>query len=84
MDLVEGKKGCDDPYLLILTERKTRIEIIEKIPDKTQDAVIKGLDMIERRMGLIVVGSAVVMRMQTGLSEDFSQKLSLLKESVEI
>jgi len=32
----------------------------------------------------IVAGSAVVMRMQTGLSEDFFPKVSLLKESVEI
>jgi len=53
MDLVEGKKGCNDPYLLVLTERKTRIEIIEKIPDKTQDSVVKGLDRIERRMGVV-------------------------------
>ena len=53
MDLVEGKKGGNDPYLLVLTERKTRAEIIEKIPDKTQDAVIEGLDRIERRMGVV-------------------------------
>src|SRR6056297_2237234 len=53
MGLVEGKKGCNDPYLLVLTERKTRVEIIEKIPDKTQDSVIEGLDRIERRMGVV-------------------------------
>jgi|GEM_PF-2076262 len=53
MDLVEGKKRCNDPYLLVLTERKTRVEIIEKIPDKTQDSVIEGLDRIERRMGVV-------------------------------
>ena len=53
MDLVEGKKGCNDPYLLVLTERKTRVEIIEKIPDKTQDSVIEGLDRIERCMGVV-------------------------------
>jgi len=29
IDLVECKKGCDDPYLLVLTDRKTRLEIIE-------------------------------------------------------
>lgn len=53
MDLVEGKKEGDEPYLLVLTERKTRKEIIEKIPDKTQDSVIEGLDRIERRMGVV-------------------------------
>jgi len=54
MDLVEGKKGQNDPYLLVLTERASRKEIIELIPDKTSDSVIKGLDRIERRMGPVV------------------------------
>lgn len=40
MDLVEGQKDSEDPKLLVLTDRKTRKEIIEKIPDKTQDSVI--------------------------------------------
>ena len=52
MDLVEGKKGKEDPFLLVLTERLSRKEIIEKIPDKTQESVIKGLDRIERRIGV--------------------------------
>ncbi len=52
MDLLEGKKGKDDPFLLVLTERLSRKEIIEKIPDKTQESVIKGLDRIERRIGV--------------------------------
>ena len=54
MDLVEGKKGQNDPYLLVLTERASRKEIIELIPDKTSDSVIKGLDRIERRMGPVI------------------------------
>jgi len=52
MDLLEGKKGSDEPFLLVLTERVSRKEIIEKIPDKTQVSVIKGLDRIERRIGV--------------------------------
>ena len=52
MDLLEGKKGKADPFLLVLTERLSRKEIIEKIPDKTQESVIKGLDRIERRIGV--------------------------------
>lgn len=51
MDLVEGQKDREEPNLLVLTDRKTRKEIIEKIPSKTQEAVIKGLDRIERRGG---------------------------------
>jgi IS30 family transposase len=53
MDLVEGQKDSEEPNLLVLTDRKTRKEIIEKIPSKTQEAVIKGLDRIERRMGVV-------------------------------
>ncbi len=52
MDLVEGKKAREEPFLLVLTERCSRNEQIEKIPDKTQQAVIAGLDRIERRMGV--------------------------------
>jgi IS30 family transposase len=52
MDLLEGKKGKGEPFLLVLTERLSRKEIIEKIPDKTQESVIKGLDRIERRTGV--------------------------------
>lgn len=53
MDLVEGKKGKGEPFLLVLSERATRQEVIEKIPDKTQESVIKGLDRIERRNGVV-------------------------------
>lgn len=52
MDLVEGRKGKDEPFLLVLTERYSRKEIIELIPNKTQESVIKGLDRIERRIGV--------------------------------
>ncbi|MDA3931986.1 MAG: IS30 family transposase [Tenericutes bacterium] len=58
MDLVEGKKGIKDPYLLVLTERASRKEIIELIPNKTSDAVVRGLDRIERRMGPVVFREA--------------------------
>ncbi len=52
MDLVEGRKGKDEPFLLVLTERYSRKEIIELIPNKTQESVIKGLDRVERRIGV--------------------------------
>lgn len=50
MDTVEGKKAGKNPVLLVLTERKSRAEIIRKIPGKTQDDVIAALDEIEREM----------------------------------
>ncbi|KXS45997.1 MAG: hypothetical protein AWU54_54 [Candidatus Frackibacter sp. T328-2] len=52
MDLVEGKKGKGEPFLLVLTERYSRKEMIEKISSKKQKEVIRGLDRIERRMGV--------------------------------
>lgn len=52
MDLVEGKKDKEEPFLLVLTERFSRKEIIEKIASKKQKEVIKGLDRIERRIGV--------------------------------
>lgn len=53
MDLVEGLKGQKEPYLLVLSERKTRKEIIELIPDKSAKSVSKALDRIEREVGVI-------------------------------
>ena len=52
MDLLEGKKSKDDPNLLVLTERLSRNEIIERIPDKSQESVKEALDRIERRRGV--------------------------------
>lgn len=53
MDLVEGLKGQKEPYLLVLSERKTRKEIIELIPDKSSKSVGKALDRIERQLGVV-------------------------------
>ena len=37
--------------LLVLTERKTRDELIFKLPDHTDEAVVAALDKLERRYG---------------------------------
>lgn len=50
MDTVVGKKGSQT-VLLVLTERKTRQEIIRKMKSKSQYYVVKELDKIERKMG---------------------------------
>jgi IS30 family transposase len=50
MDLVVSRKGGKGA-LLTLTERMTRQEIIIRLPDKTQKAVKRALDRLERRMG---------------------------------
>lgn len=53
MDLVEGLKGEKEPYLLVLSERRTRKEIIELIPNKQAESVKKALDKIEKELGII-------------------------------
>lgn len=51
MDCVVGKQGGSKAVLLVLTERSTRQEIIRKIPNKTQQSVIKTIDKLERQKG---------------------------------
>lgn len=53
MDLVEVLKGQKEPYLLVLSERKTRKEIIELIPNKSAESVSKALNRIERKLGVV-------------------------------
>lgn len=50
MDTVYSKKK-ESKALLVLTERLTRKEIIERMPDRTAESTIKALDRIERRYG---------------------------------
>jgi len=50
MDTVVGKKKTKTA-LLVLSERKTREEIIAKIASKSQYCVVKELDKLERKLG---------------------------------
>jgi len=51
MDCVVGKKGGSGAALLVLSERKSRKEIIRKMPDKTQKSVLEALDGLEKKYG---------------------------------
>lgn len=51
MDCVVGKQGGSGAVLLVLSERQCREEIIYKMPDKTQESVVKVLDSLERKYG---------------------------------
>jgi len=51
IDCVVGKQGGSGAALLVLSERKSRLEIIRKMPDKTQSSVIAVLDELERKYG---------------------------------
>lgn len=50
MDTVVGKQGTKT-VLLVLTERKTRQEMIFKMASKSQECVVKTLDKLERKLG---------------------------------
>ena len=49
MDSVLGSRGTSKNTLLVLTERKTRYEIIFKLPDHTDEAVVAALDELEKQ-----------------------------------
>lgn len=51
MDTVVGKKGGKKDVLLVLTERKTRDEIIKKIKDKSTASVVRAVNGLEREYG---------------------------------
>lgn len=51
MDTVVGARGASKKSLLVLTERKTRKEIIFLLKEHTAAAVVKALDRLERKTG---------------------------------
>jgi Transposase and inactivated derivatives, IS30 family len=51
MDTVMGKQGRSKCSLLVFTERKTRCEIIVKLPNHTATEVVKALNRLERHWG---------------------------------
>jgi IS30 family transposase len=51
IDTVIGKKTKGEPVLLTITERKTRKEIIRKIPSKSSNAVLTALNLLAEEAG---------------------------------
>lgn len=51
MDTVKGKPGVTKSCMLVLTERKTRDEIIVKLPDQKAASVVEAIDRLERKWG---------------------------------
>ena len=47
MDTVKGKQGITKSCMLVLTERKTRDEIIIKMPDQKAASVVEALDTVD-------------------------------------
>ena len=53
MDTVYNKKDSTSKALLVLTERKTRREIIILIPNRKAETIVKALDALERKIGAV-------------------------------
>jgi IS30 family transposase len=51
MDTVKGKRGVTKSCLLVLTERKTREEIVIKLKDQKDESVVAALDRLEHKWG---------------------------------
>lgn len=51
MDTVYSGKGCSPACVLTLTERKSRVEIAKKLPDRTAASVNAVFDAMERQIG---------------------------------
>lgn len=51
MDSVMGKQGESEQCLVVLTERKTRAELIFKTPDHTASSVVEVLNSLEKEWG---------------------------------
>ncbi len=51
MDTVQGKREGKQNCLLVLTERKTKQEIVLKMKSKTAAETIRALDKLERKLG---------------------------------
>jgi len=56
MDTLVGGNGTSPACLLVLTERMTRHQIVRKIPARTQQAVIRELDRLERAGHILFKG----------------------------
>ena len=53
MDTVYSKKNSTTKALLVLTERKTRREIIIMVPNRKAETIVRALDALERKIGAV-------------------------------
>ena len=51
MDLIVGGKGCSKDVLLTVIERKTRRQIVRKLPNKKQCSVSRAINKMEKEYG---------------------------------
>lgn len=51
MDTVYSRKNSTTKALLVLTERKTRREIIILVPNRKAETIVRAIDALERKIG---------------------------------
>lgn len=51
MDTIYSAKNRGSAVLLTLTERKTRKEIVTRLPDRSSETIVKAVDALERKFG---------------------------------
>ncbi len=84
MDSVVGPQGQSNCTLLVLTERKTREEIIRKLLNHGSDAVVEELDKLEALWGDDFTNVFKTITVDNGVEFSFTEKLerSSLKEGI--
>ena len=82
MDSVIGKRGKSKNSLLVLTERKTRAEIIFKLPEHTAAEVVSAVDRLERKWGELFKQVFKTITVDNGSEFAYCEELerSILKE----
>lgn len=82
MDTVVGKKGESKHSLLVLTERKTREEILVLLFEHTMQAVVRALDCIEKKWGALFsrVFKTITVDNGTEFSDCKGMQKSILRE----
>lgn len=81
MDTVVGKRGESKHSLLVLTERKTREEIITLLYEHTMEQVVKALDSLEKKWGNLF--SQVFKTITVDNGSEFSNCAGMEKSALE-
>ena len=84
MDSVVGPQGASDCTLLVLTERKTRQEIIRKLPSHGADDVVAALDKLEKEWDSDFSRVFTSITVDNGVEFSYTEKMerSSIKEGI--
>lgn len=80
MDTVKGRKGVTKGCLLVLTERKTRKEIIRFMKNQKSESVVKELNNIEKYFGKMF--SEIFKTITVDNGSEFSDYDDMVKSSI--